>query len=360
MSNRKVAILGGGAVALATAVDLSVSGFKVNLFEHPDFKENIKSIIEKKGVEYSGVIGKGFAELNMITIDPGEALKDVEIILLAAPALAHKAFIKAILPFLQDGQILLIETGYFGCLRFAKTIKETGKKVILAELNITPYTCTRTGPAKIYIDDARKWETYFAALPARESKNIINIIREVHPGVNIAPNVIQTSLDNANYMVHAPIILLNRGLFEHGSVVSLPIKDALTPSVLALTDKIEEEVQKLGKAFGVDVPPLRHLWNPKAKSYRESLGSAPSFETFKIVCEESSCIYMKEDLYVAYPAIVSISDLVKIPIPSIKSVVNIFSVIDKVDYIKAGLNVEEMGLTGKNVKEILELVEEGY
>ena len=360
MGNMKVAILGGGAIALATAVDLSVSGFKVNLFEHPNFKENIKSIIEKGGVEYSGVIGKGFAKLNMITIDPSKALKDVEIILLAAPALAHEAFIKACLPFLQNEQILLIETGYFGCLRFAKTIKETGKKVILAELNITPYTCTRTGSAKIYIDDARKWETYFATLPARESKNIVNIIREVHPGVNIAHNVIQTSLDNANYMVHAPIILLNRGLFERGTVVSLPIKDALTPSVLALTDKIEEEGHELGKVFGVDVPPLRHLWNPKAKSYRESLGSAPSFETFKIVCEEASCVYMKEDLYIAYPAIASISNLVKIPTPTIKSVVDIFSIIDRVDYMKVGLNVEEMGLAGKSVKEILKLVEEGF
>lgn len=360
MNNKNVAILGGGSIALAASVDLSSRGFKVNLFEHPSFKENIQSIIEKGGVEYSGVIGEGFAELNMITIDPSKALKDAKVILLAAPAFAHEMFLKACLPFLQNGQILLIETGYFGCLRFAKIIRDAGKKIILAELNITPYTCTRTGPAKIYIDDFRKWETYLAALPAKESKTISNVIREIHPEVTIAPNVIQTSLDNANYMVHAPVILLHRGLFEREKEVSLSIKDSLTPSVLALTDKIEKEGQKLGKAFGVNVPPLRHLWNPKAKSYRESLGSAPSFETFEIACKDASNVYMKEDLYCSLPAIASLSNLIEVSTPIIKAIIDIFSVIDGIDYMKEGVNVEKMGLTGLSIKEILNLVEEGY
>jgi opine dehydrogenase len=360
MNNKNVAILGGGSIALAASVDLSSRGFKINLLEHPNFKENIQSIIEKGGVGYSGVIGEGFAKLNMVTTDPGKALKDVKVILLATPVFAHETFLKACLPFLQNGQILLIETGYFGCLRFAKMIKDTGKKIILAELNITPYTCTRTGPAKIYIDDFRKWETYLATLPAGESKNIINIIRDIHPDTAIAPNVIQTSLDNANYMVHAPIILLHRGLFERETEVSLPIKDLLTPSVLALTDEIEREGQKLGEAFGVDVPPLRHLWNPGAKSYRESLGSAPSFETFEMVCKDASNVYMKEDLYCSLPAIASLSNLVKVPTPVIKAIIDIFSVIDGIDYIQEGVNVENMGLAGLSSKEVLNLVEEGY
>lgn len=360
MDDNKIAILGGGVIALAALVDLSSRGFDVNLFEHPSFRKNAQLIAERGGVEFSGVAGKGFAKLNLITTDPDKAIRDVEVIILAAPAFAHEAFIKACIPYLRDGHILLIETGYFFGLRFAKTIKETGKKVIIAEMNITPYTCTRVGPTKIYIDDIRKWETFFAALPARNSEKIFNIIKNVHPDINQVQNVIQTSLDNANYMVHAPVILLHRGLFERETEVSLPIKDTLTPSVLALTDKIEREGQKLGKAFGVNVPPLRHLWNPKAKSYRESLGSAPSFETFEVTCKDASNVYMKEDLYCSLPAIASLSNLVEVSTPITKAVIDIFSVIDGIDYMKEGVNVEKMGLTGLSIKEILNLVEEGY
>ena len=42
----------------------------------------------------------------------------------------------------------------------------------------------------------------------------------------------------------------------------------------------------------------------------------------------------------------------------IKSVLNIFSVIDGIDYLNEGVNVEKMGLTGLSIKEILDLVEQ--
>jgi hypothetical protein len=55
--DNNVAIIGAGAIELANVVKLSSLGFKVNLFELSRFKSNIQPIIEKGGVEFSGVTG---------------------------------------------------------------------------------------------------------------------------------------------------------------------------------------------------------------------------------------------------------------------------------------------------------------
>jgi hypothetical protein len=39
---------------------------------------------------------------------------------------------------------------------------------------------------------------------------------------------------------------------------------------------------------------------------------------------------------------------------------HVFSVIDGVDYMSDGLNVEKIGLAGLTIKEIIQLVEEGH
>ncbi|GAF96421.1 unnamed protein product, partial [marine sediment metagenome] len=109
---KKVAVLGGGAVALATSAELISAGFTVNMFELPEFRENIKSLMNEKRIEFSGVIGNGFTDLNLVTTEAEKALYDVGLIILAVPAFGHQAFVEACVPYLQNEQIFLIETAY--------------------------------------------------------------------------------------------------------------------------------------------------------------------------------------------------------------------------------------------------------
>ena len=51
MDISRVAILGGGNVALATSAELSNAGFTVNMFELPEFERVIQPIIKKGRIE---------------------------------------------------------------------------------------------------------------------------------------------------------------------------------------------------------------------------------------------------------------------------------------------------------------------
>lgn len=359
MDNRNVAVLGGGAIAAATSAELTSSGFKVNLFELPRFKENVQVFKEKGGVEFSGVLGSGFAKLNMVTTNIQQAVKNVCLIILTSPAFAHQTFVEACAPYLQDGQIFLIETAYFGCLRFAKTIRDTGKQVVIAEINHTPYTCTRTGPARIYIDAKRK-EMFVAALPAKETSKVRDLLKNVYPGMTIVPNVLQTSLDNVNWIAHPPITLVHRGLLERTKEYSLPLKDSLSPSAINLMNRMDEERLTLGKAFGLKLLPIKHTYELGGDTLEQALRRSTEFKTFSFEYKNGTNQYLQEDLYYGLPPVTSLADLAKVSIPTIKAVIHLFSVIDGIDYLREGVNAEKMGLAGLGIEEILKFAEEGW
>lgn len=360
MNGMKVVILGGGAVALATFVELSLAGFTVNIFELPRFKENIQPIIKRGGIEFSGVTGDGFARLNMVTNNIEEALLDVDLIILTAPVFGHQAFIDACLPYFQDGQIFLTETAYFSCLRFGRRIQDTGKRVIMAEMNQSPYTCTKTGPAQIFID-AKRDEVFVASLPAAtDIMKLLDPLKSIYPGMVPVPNVLQTSLDNINWIAHPPITLLHRGLIERTKEFTLPLKESLPPSVIRLMEVMDRERRELGKVFGLNFLPIKHTFEMGGETLEEALRRSKEFETFGYKYENGSNAYLMEDLYYALPPLASLASLVKVPTPTINAMIQMFSVIDDVDYIKEGLNVEKMGLDNLSIKEILKLVEEGF
>ncbi len=221
--NTKITVLGGGAIGLATAMDLSLKNYEVKLFELPEFKDHILPIIKKGGIDYKGINGSGFAKIHTITTDIKEAVSGSELIMLAAPAISHKRFMEGCIPHLQDGQIFLIETGYFSSLRFTGMIKDTSKDLLVGEMNLTPYCSSREGATEIYIHATRE-EIYIAAMPSSQNQELLKIIKDIYPGTILAKNVIQTSFDNANWVMHAPFALPFRGIFENNEEYVLKIK----------------------------------------------------------------------------------------------------------------------------------------
>ena len=163
--NEKIAILGAGNGGYAMAADLSMVGYEVNLYEYPDYADNLKPIIERGGIEIISRTsageelilpagGKtGFVKIKgKITSNAQEAIKDADIIMLVVPAFAREAFIREFAPYLEDGQIIVIWPGYFGALQCAKLFKDLGvnKNVDIAETESLIYNCTKLGGAKIY------------------------------------------------------------------------------------------------------------------------------------------------------------------------------------------------------------------
>ena len=75
MSNKRVAVLGGGDGAFMMAVDLTDRGYDVNLCEHPSFAEGFKAVQERGSIQASGIGPNGDYEIALLTTSIEKAIK---------------------------------------------------------------------------------------------------------------------------------------------------------------------------------------------------------------------------------------------------------------------------------------------
>ena len=121
-----IAVLGAGNGGIASAADLSLRGFAVNLYESPEFEANLKPIRERGGIEIAGAAGNGFINPKKVTTNIQEAIEDVDLIIVVAPAYAHSILARKFAPYLQNQPVILNPGHTGGALEFARTLKEAG------------------------------------------------------------------------------------------------------------------------------------------------------------------------------------------------------------------------------------------
>ena len=154
--------------------------------------------------------------------------------------------------------------------------------------------------------------------------------------------------------------LLQRGLIERSVEYHLPLKDALPPSVIRLMEAMERDRIVLGAAFGIDLPPIKHTFEMGGDTLGEALRLSTEFKTFGYDYKNTTCPYLKEDLYFALPPIVSLARQVNVPVPAMAAVLELFTIIDEIDYLHEGLHVRKMGIHGMTVEEIRHILEDGF
>ncbi len=108
----RIAVLGAGHGGCAVAADLGRQGHSVSMFSRT--QETIQPIIDRGGLEYTGVIGEGFTPLDTVTSSIDEALEGARIIVITTPTTAHGWYAQLLAPRLTDDHIILLNPGHTG------------------------------------------------------------------------------------------------------------------------------------------------------------------------------------------------------------------------------------------------------
>jgi opine dehydrogenase len=87
------------------------------------------------------------------------------------------------------------------------------------------------------------------------------------------------------------------------------------------------------------------------KNLYESMQSNPGYRDI-MAPTTLNIRYITEDVPMSLVPIASIGDMFGIPVPTIKSIIHLASIIHNVDYWKEGRTVEKLGITGMSVKEL--------
>lgn len=206
----KIAILGAGNAGCAVSADLTMHGHEVTLIKtsHSMHDDNFNFLLVNDGKMTLDEFGSiKSARIHKLSRDIAD-IKGAEIVGIFIQSNFHEELIKRISPYMQDGQILLINPGYLSTAYVLRHCE--GKKVIIAE-------------AESSFIDGRIIEPGYFHVGFRNVRNPIGIYPSARKGEAIAKleqlgerfvyldSVIEAALHNPNLIVHTV-----------GSVMSIP------------------------------------------------------------------------------------------------------------------------------------------
>jgi len=362
MEKNLVAILGGGNGGHAAAADLSLTGFKVNFFELPQFAEPFERVLRTREVRIEGVSRDGVARVNLATTNIRQAIQEAEIIFVITPAFGHRTMAETCAPHVQDGQTIVVMPGSGGSLEFVRIFKQkkVKKEIAFAETCTLPYGARLKGPGHVSV------LIYAVTLPtgvfpSRKTKEVIPKLKRFYPVITPAKDVLEAAVNNPNPIVHPAATLLSATRIEHSKGEFYLYAEGMTPSVARAFESLNKERLALCKAMGYK---LYHWDNLEFKNY--NLGETEEECRHRILNTSMDAAFGKDGIYagikmkgpenlkdrfvtedVPYGMVLlsTLGDLLGIPTPTHDAVIQLASVINRTNYWKTGRGIDELGLS---------------
>jgi opine dehydrogenase len=342
-----------------------MDGFEVRLYEAPQFKRNIEPIQAKGGIEAFGD-RSGFARMGIVSTKMEEVVKGADVIIIPVPAFAQDHMINECLPYLEEGQIILLSPDNGGTIRWYNRLKEKGmeKKVILAGMACLLYLCKLIGPAQIDIAGV-KHEMQVSTMPAKNGEKVVDSLREMYKGYKPEKNALATTLSNFNHQLHTGPMVLNAGRIES----NLDFKfywEGHTRSITNVVKSVDEEKLEVGKSLGMNLPTIEQLFEEYyGGRYSEGAKDLNEIVTSNLVYRgtlapsELTSRFITEDVPYGLVLISSIGKCFNVPTPTIDAIIRLASVLNGTDYRSEGMTLEKLGLGDMTEEEIEEYLREG-
>ena len=361
----KIAVCGCGSAGTAIAADLTLMGCNVNLFELESYrKKNVEPILECGGIVVTGETqsGKtGLAKLNIVTTDAEEAVRGVELIMITVPAYAHEAFFDAIAPYLKEGQSILTNTGYFASLRFAGMLKKEGVfgKIALADANIMPYLSHKIEATQVHITRVKRHIT-LSAFPSEKTDGVLELVKRVYPQHDKVPNVLWTNFAPGNTPVHVTFAIpiashlfdRNRGCKFYGEATTCGAR-----LVYAFDKERLKVAEELGCQVETEEKWFEKTYGYKGKDLAEALRKSDHAEEWTSAAFIESLLL--EDILYFYVPLVGFGELLGIPTPATKAIIEVTGIMRDISYWERGVTLTDLGLAGMNRERIIKYVTTG-
>ena len=365
-SKPRITVAGAGKGGPSMVAHLMSMGFDVRLYELPAFAHKLRPFIRRGGIRCGGEV-KGLFRPAAMTTDAKEAVADADVVMVAAMAMGHEAIVRAVLPHMKDGSLLAFNTGYFAALRFWPRVRRLKRHVLLAETDILPYLCLRTGPHSVRIDGIKK-ELGVAAIPAADTRRAVNLLNKTSI-LRFFPrkHTLEVSLASMNLLFHAPIVLFNLPASENTKGNYVFYRDGVSPGIGHIIHAMDAERIAIGRKLGVrliDCVRLMKIWYARYRVRGETIDQilrsnlAYAKDVFPMPSIREFAVF-HQDLTYGLPPVIELGRLLKVPTPTFRMIVDIANLVCQADYMKEGLNLRKLGITGMTPARLLRYLKTG-
>lgn len=326
-------------------------GHRVTLYN----RNVISSVFNTKRITLSGAI-KGTGNLFMVTDDLSLAVEDANLIMLTTTADAHRELAKNMAPYIQDGQIIILNPGRtFGAFEFANTLRDmSNKSVLIAEAQSLIYACRVVNPGNAKVIGIKE-KVLLAAYPAKDTDYVLNYINSVYNCFIKAESILYTSLENIGAIFHPAVVLFNAAAIERGN--SFYFYNDMTPLIANFLLKLDNERINVGKALNIDLMGIED-WvsfaypGIEGRNLCEKMRNNPAY--YKLLAPKKiDSRLITEDVPTGLVPISQIGDWLGVDTSIMKSIIHLTSHLTGNDFLKTGRTIKNLGLESISLNEFL-------
>lgn len=353
-----IAILGSGNGGCAVAFDCAAAGHQISMFDFEQFPASITAIRNKGGIACEGEL-EGFQAVNYAGHEIEKALDGAEMIYAVGPAYSTRPFAEACKPYLKKGQIVIVCPGSCGgSIEFKNGagLALRDEEILVAETSTLPYAVRLLEPGKIRIFNKLKGGLFLSAVPAQNTAYVLERMQDVYPAMTAARNILQTSLQNGNPVLHPAITLMNVALIERTKGDFYFYQEGVTPAVGRLVEAIDQERIAIGRKLGVNIIPDPELGVMQGymteATYSNGFITAPGFKGVKA---QSSLDYryFNEDVGYGLVFLQKLGEQIGVNTPVMSAVITLASTVMNRDYLgEAKRTMASLRLAGYSAEEL--------
>ena len=354
----KIAVLGAGAGGTALAFDCASHGHEVALFDFVHIPDNIETIAGQKCIHAEGDIS-GSADIAYAGHDIDVALKDAELIYVVGPAYSTEPFGEAVAGKLQPGQTVIVSpSSCGGALAFKRAagLALEDDSVRVAETSTLHYAVRLTEPSRVHVFLKLKAGNLLAALPGKHTDDILRLIEDVYPGMEAAQCVLQTSLQNANPIIHPAVTLANAARIEGTGGNFLFYEEGVSDSTGRLIAALDQERINIGAKLGISILPDPQMGVRQGYMLQDNYGAGyregPGFLGIGAQAQLDHR-YLNEDVGYGLVFMSQLARQVDVETPSINAMIQLTSVLMDRDYSAEALRTPEtLGISDLSAQEL--------
>ncbi len=347
------AVLGAGHGGLAMAGHLALMGFEVRLYNRSP--ERLLPIKMTGGITLEGEV-EGFAKIAIASTDPIETLQGANILMVVVPATAHHDMAKTIGPHLADGQVVVLNPGRtFGALEFRQVLTAEGIKadVTIAEAQTLIYASRVNNPGQVRIFRIKN-AIPVAAINAHRIPEVLSLLKAAYPQFVPGDNVFKTSLNNIGAVFHPTITVLNAGWIEDDSEFQFYLQGC-SPSVAQVLEEVDAERIAVAEAIGIQAMTARQwmhfAYEANGPDIWHAMHANPGYRGI-MAPTGIHTRYLTEDVPMSLVPIASLGEMLKVPTPTIRAVIQMASALCGIDFWQEGRTVERLGIKDMSVRSL--------
>ena len=359
----QITVIGAGHGGKAMSAHLALMKARVTLFNRT--WKNVEALAARGGVFLkSNENVHGFGEMAQVTSDIEVAVKNSQLLMLVVPAFAHAELARKMAPFLEDGQIIVLNPGRtFGALEFRKVLIESDcvANVMVAEAQTFLYASRSDGPAQAFIHRIKD-AVPLAALPASDTQQVLDVLKPYFPQFIDGKTVLHTGLNNIGAVFHPAIALHNLGWIEATGGNFQFYIDGVTPSIAKLMEAIDRERVSIGRMLGIGVITAREwlklAYDSKGENLYEAIQNQEGYRGIKAPSTINHR-YLNEDVPMSLVPMASLGNALGIRVRGMTSIIRQACIIRNQDYWALGRTIERLGISNVKSEKLLSIVSNG-